>query len=355
MFRDLLATADIVLENFTPRVLRGWGLHYEDLRKIRPSLIMLSNTGYGATGPWSSFPSQGTTLEATMGISAYSGYRGDRPSKVGQSYPDFIACWTGLAALFAALHALRATGQGQWIDLSMYQVGAALVPEALLQYQLDGTQPRRIGNEHERFVPSNVYPARGDDRWVALTVETDAQWAALCGAMGRPDLARDFADGGVRAAHRGPVDAAVAAWLREQDPFEAMRRVQALGIACGPVMNSRDLLLDPHLAHRGFHERVLHPQPVGWRPMLGRPYRWSLRTPRVHRRGPLYAEHNREILRELPGYTEARIEQLVAARVVCDAPNIVKPPESMGIAQLLALHAVCEVDADYREKLGIAG
>jgi crotonobetainyl-CoA:carnitine CoA-transferase CaiB-like acyl-CoA transferase len=354
VFRDLAATADIVLENFTPRVLRGWGLHYDELKKIRPGLIMLSNTGYGATGPYSAFPSQGTTLEATMGISAFTGYRGDKPWKVGQSYPDFIACWTGLTSLFAALHSLRATGQGQWIDLSMYQVGAALVPEALLQFQVDGTQPQRIGNEHEHFVPSNAYPVQGEDRWVALTVETDAQWRALCGAMRRPDLAADFAIAQTRIAHRESIDAAVGEWLCGQEAFAAMQTLQALGIAAGPVLNSRDLLLNEHLAHRKFYERVLHPQPIGLRPMMGRPYRWELRRPHVHKRAPVYAEDNRSILRELPGYTEERITELVASRVVCDTPATRSAPEAMGIAQLLALRAVCEVDADYREKLGVA-
>jgi crotonobetainyl-CoA:carnitine CoA-transferase CaiB-like acyl-CoA transferase len=235
----------------------------------------------------------------------------------------------------------------------MYQVGAALVPDALLQYQVDGTQPARIGNEHERFVPSNAYLVDGDDRWVALTVETDAQWRSLCAAMQREDLAASFPTAQERVAQRETIDAAVGEWLRGQEPFAVMRRLQALGIAAGPVLNSRDLLLDPHLAHRGFRERVLHPAPVGVRPMLGRPYRWKVRRPQVHKRAPSYAEDNRAVLRELPGYTEARIEELVADRVVCDTPNATKPSEAMGIKQLLQLRAVCEVDADYREKLDI--
>lgn len=353
VFRDLVATADIVLENFTPRVLRGWDLHYDELRKIRPGLVMLSNTGYGATGPWSGFPSQGTTLEATMGISAFSGYRGDKPWKVGQSYPDFIACWTGLTAVFAALHALRATGEGQWIDLSMYQVGAALVPEALLQYQVDGTQPQRIGNEHERFVPSNAYPAQGEDRWVALTVETDAQWQALCAVMEREDLARDFASAQARVAHREAIDQAVGRWMCRQEPHVVTRTLQAAGIACGPVLNNRDLLLDAHLASRGFYERVPHPAPIGLRPMMSRPYRWKIRTPRTRKCAPAYAGDNRSILGELPGYTSERIEALIAARVVCDTPATAQPPQALGLAQLRGLRAVSEVDADYREKLGI--
>ena len=92
-----------MLENYTPRVMRKWGLNYDELKKIKPSLIMLSNTGYGSSGPWSAFPSQGTTLEATMGVTFYTGYEGDKPWKVGQSYPDFIACWAGMNALWAAI------------------------------------------------------------------------------------------------------------------------------------------------------------------------------------------------------------------------------------------------------------
>jgi crotonobetainyl-CoA:carnitine CoA-transferase CaiB-like acyl-CoA transferase len=189
---------------------------------------------------------------------------------------------------------------------------------------------------------------------VALTVETDAQWHALCGAMLRPDLAADFATAHARIAHRETIDAVVGEWLRAQDAFAAMQTLQALGIAAGPVLNSRDLLLNEHLAHRKFYERVLHPQPIGLRPMMGRPYRWELRRPHVHKRAPVYAEDNRSILRELPGYTEERIAELVASRVVCDTPATRSAPEAMGIAQLLALRAVCEVDADYREKLGVA-
>jgi len=152
---------------------------------------MLSNTGYGSTGPWSSFPSQGTTLEATMGITFYTGYRDDKPWKVGQSYPDFIACWAGLNALWAAIAHMRKTGQGQWIDVGMYQLGVALMPEPLLQKQLDGTEPVRMGNEHPEHVPSNLYRAQGEDQWLALTVRTDTQWAALTSLMQKPELASD--------------------------------------------------------------------------------------------------------------------------------------------------------------------
>ncbi|VTU45673.1 Succinyl-CoA:(R)-benzylsuccinate CoA-transferase subunit BbsF (plasmid) [Variovorax sp. SRS16] len=356
LFRELVAKADIVVDNFTPRVMSGWGLGHEELLKINPKLICLSNTGYGSTGPWRNFPSQGTTLEPTMGISSYSGYRGDKPWKVGQSYPDFLACWTGLAALFVALHHMRETGQGQWIDLGMYQVGAALIPEALLQYQIDGSEPQRIGNEDAVHVPSDAYLCAGEDRWVALTVETDAQWQTLAGFMAGDGLAVDsgLAAAAARRARRDEVNALVAGWVRDQQGSALAERLQSAGIACGPVMNNRDLLLDPHLVSRGFHERVPLPAPMGLRPIMGRPWKLALRAVRIRHAAPRYGEDGRAILRDVLGMDEARIAALFEARVVCTEPTSPKPFDAMGLAELQRLRAIHEVDPDYRRKLGIA-
>lgn len=357
ILRDLVAQADIVVDNFTPRVMSSWGLGHEALLEINPRLIYLSNTGYGSTGPWRNFPSQGTTLEVTMGIAAYSGYRHDQPWKVGQSYPDFLACWTGLAALFAALRHVRRTGEGQWIDLGMYQVGAALIPEPILQHQAAGTQPERIGNEHAQHVPSNAYPCVGEDRWVALTVETDTQWQALAGLMAAEGGALDagLALASQRQARRVEVDAQVGAWVAGQDAFALMHRLQSIGIACGPVMNNRDLLLDPHLASRGFHERVALPPPMGVRPIMGRPWKLARRMVRIRKSAPRYGEDGRAVLREVLGLDEARIDALFEAKVVCTEPTHPKPFDAMGLAELQRVKAIHEVDPDYRRKLGLPG
>ncbi|GAA5236891.1 CoA transferase [Verticiella sediminum] len=356
VFRELAARSDIVIDNFTPRVMSGWGLDMDELLRINPRLIRLSNTGYGSTGPWRNFPSQGTTLEVTMGIASYTGYRGDKPWKVGQSYPDFLACWTGLAALFAALRHARATGQGQWIDLGMYQVGVAMIPEALLQYQIDGTEPERIGNEDAQHVPSDAYPCAGDDRWVALTVETDAQWRALAQLMAADGTAvpAGLDDAEARRARRDEVNALVAGWLRGQDGHAVMHRLQAAGIASGPVLNNRDLLLDPHLAARGFHERVALPEPMGVRPIMGRPWKLAERAVRIRKPAPRYGEDGRAVMREVLGMDEAAIDALFEAGVLCTGPKSPKPFDAMGLAELQRLKAIHEVDPDYREKLGIA-
>ncbi len=356
VFRDLVAKSDIVVDNFPPRVMSAWGLDYEELRRINPAVVALSNTGYGSTGPWRNFGSQGTTLEVTMGIASYSGYRGGKPSKVGHSYPDFLACWIGLAAIFAALRHRRKTGEGQRIDLGMYQIGAALIPDALLQFQLDGTEPQRIGNEHERFVPSNTYPCQGEDRWVALTVETDAQWAALATMMAEEgaNVPSGLATASARRERRDAVNATVADWAREKDPFQLMHRLQRSGIACGPVMNNRDLLLNEHLAARGFYERVTLPEPMGVRPMMSRPWTLRNRSIRIRKPAPRYGEDGPRILRDLLEQDVAQVEHLLAAKIVCLEPTVRKPIDSMGLAELLRIKAIHEVDPDYREKLGIA-
>ncbi len=355
VFRKLVAVSDVVINNYTPRVLKGWGLGYDELVKIRPDLVLLSNTGYGSTGPWSPFPVQGTVLENTMGITAYTGYRGDKPWKVGQSYPDFITCWTGLVALMAALHHRRRTGEGQAIDMGMYQVGVALMPEPLLGLQATGEVWQRIGNEDRRHVPSNVYPAAGRDRWLAVSVSSDAQWAALAGILGRPELADDtrYRQEAQRREHRTQIDAWVGAWASDRDAGEAAQTLQAAGVPAGPVLNCRDLLLDPHLKARGFYERVEHWSPMGVRPLIGRPYRF-LHTPLAIRKcAPRYGEDNRYVLRDLLGLDPATIDALYAATITSDAPAFEAKVRPDDLEPGLKNGSIREVDPDYREKLGL--
>lgn len=352
IFRELVAMSDIVLENFTPRVLRKWGLHYDELKKIKPSLIMLSNTGYGSTGPWSSFPSQGTTLEATMGITFYTGYRGDKPWKVGQSYPDFIACWAGLNGLWAAIAHMRKTGQGQWVDVGMYQLGVAMMPEPLLQKQLDGTEPIRMGNEHAEHVPSNLYQTKGTDQWLALSIHTDGQWATLAALMQKTELANDprFSTAAARQLHRDTVNAVVAAWCLTHTPQALFEQLQAHGIAAAPVLNSRDLLRDPHLKHRDFYETVVHPEPIGERPIIGRPYKLRFRDAHIKKSGPRFGEDNDSILRDILGKTPEQISVLKDSNVVSDFPTHPGLSGTMDTESMLKLKTLIAVDQDYRTK-----
>ena len=355
IFRELVRKSDIVLENYTPRVMRKGGLHYDELKKIKPSLIMLSNTGYGSSGPWSAFPSQGTTLEATMGVTYYTGYEGDKPWKVGQSYPDFIACWAGMNALWAALVHRRNTGEGQWIDCGMYQLGLSLIPEALLQKQLDGTDRPRIGNEDLEHVPSNLYRASGHDQWIALTVDSDQRWANLATLLGQPTLATDsrYATAHARRAHRKEINDLVAQWTVTQEVAALMPLLQAHDIACGPVLNSKDLFINEHLRARGFYERVEHPAPIGPRPIIGRPYRLRFRDAHIKKPGPRFGEDNDAILREVVGMTAEQIAEAKQQKVICDLPTNPGLSGTMDTEMMLRLGTLSAVDKDYRNIMGV--
>ena len=166
----LVGQADVLLDNFTPRVMRKWGMTYDALAEVNPRLIMLSNTGYGSTGPWASFKAQGTTLEATMGLTSVTGYPDGGPAKAGQSYPDFLACWTGLLAVLAAVISREATGSGQWIDLGMYQLGATVIPEAIIGWQASGVEPPRLGDRDHDARAERVVRTAERDRLVAVSV-----------------------------------------------------------------------------------------------------------------------------------------------------------------------------------------
>lgn len=356
LFKRLVAKSDIVLDNYTPRVMRGWGLEYAELRKVNPGIIMVSNTGYGSTGPWANFPSQGTTLEVTMGIANCTGYAGDVPWKVGQSYPDFLACWTALLSVLAALHYRRKTGEGQWIDLGMYQVGVALIPEPILRYQCDGSDWPRVGNHHWWKAPHNVYPAQGRDSWVAISIGSEEQWRHFAGAAGLDRLISDerFDTALNRWRNRQELDRIIAGWTAGLPAEEVMHRLQAVGVAAGPVWNSRDLLTNEHLRQRQFYETVVHPQPIGARPIIGRPFKLASAELRATAAAPRFGEGNRYVLSEVLGLSEAEVERLREAGVVADRPRVAVVGAPLNLEYLQRVGAIAEVDRNYGEKLAMA-
>ena len=192
LFKELVMVSDVVMENFTPRVMRSWGLDYPNLRKLRPDVILVSNTGYGhGGGPYSGYPAQATTQEATHGHCWVTGYPGEGPAKAGASFVDFLSTWTALLAIGAALRYRSRTGLGQWVDMGMYQAGVMFLSEYILDATANGREGGRIGNRHPWRAPQGCYPAAGDDQWITLSVGDDSQWRSLCEVMGQPELASD--------------------------------------------------------------------------------------------------------------------------------------------------------------------
>ena len=358
LFRELVRVSDVVMENFTPRVMRGWELDYPNLRKIRPDIIMVSNTGYGhGDGPYSGYPAQATTQEATHGHCWITGYPGGPPAKAGASFVDFLSTWTALFAIGAALRYRSRTGQGQWVDMGMYQAGVMFTSEYILDAVANGRDGGRIGNRHPYRAPQGCYPALGEDQWVTLSVGDDGQWRALCRLMGREALADDprFRSLPSRQRNHDELDRLVGEWTAERDKYEVMHLLQAEGIPSGPVLSNRDVHFDPHYRSRGFLERVEHPRErrMGARPFLGRPYKFSGSPLGIQGPSPTFGQHNEALLRELLGTDEETYRSLVQDAVVATvpltgeaAPRI--PPEEQLERGLLAAW-----DPEYRERLGL--
>ena len=356
VFKELIAVSDVVMENFTPRVMRRWGLDYPNMKKLKPDVIMVSNTGYGhGEGPYSQYPAQATTQEATHGLTHITGYQNDIPSKAGQSYVDFLACWVCLLGVAAALRRRNRTGKGSWLDIGMYQLGAYNTGEHILDWLANGRLSERIGNRHPWRAPQGCYPCAGDDQWCVVSVGDDEEWESLCRVMGRPELSGDprLNSNSDRAKHHDEIDEAIAHWTRTLDKFDVMERLQESGVPAGAVFDSKDTNLDKHHWSRGFLEKVNFPEDrkMGERVMLGRP--WSLsKTPlTIKGPGPTFGQHNRELLQGILGYTDSRCDDLETAGIIADRPTNPAAPAVMSLDDLVDNGRLAYVDPEYREKL----
>ena len=359
LFRQLAGISDVVMESYTPRVMRDWGLDYQGLRRVRPDIIMVSNTGYGhGEGPYSAYPAQATTLEGTHGHCWITGYPGGPPSKAGASYVDFVAAWAALFAIGAALRHRDRTGQGQWIDLAMYQAGATFVSEYILDYNVNHRLGERSGNRHPTRAPQGCYRARGADEWVVLSVSSDEQWTALCGLMGRQELARDprFEDLLARARNHDELDSILGRWTAGHDKYQLMEMLQSAGIPAGPVFSSRDTHSDPHLRSRGFLEHVNYPEErgIGRRPFIGRPFKFSRCRLGIKGPAPAFGQHNGPVLRELLGVGREEYLALEDRGVIGTVPTDAEPVFPAPIEEQLREEYLAGWDRDYRDRLGIS-
>ncbi len=360
--KELVSVSDIVLENFTPRVMARFGLDYASLRAVKPDLIMVSNTGYGHSGPWSNFGAMASALEPTHGTGAFMGYMDDDgtgvlktgsiPNKVGNSYTDFLATWTALLSVMAALLHRAKTGQGTWVDLAMYQNGAAFVGEGLLAYAFNGERARRMGNRHSAMAPHGCYPCAGEDQWVTIAVRDDDDWLAFCGAIGAPDLAGDARYSTVRGRleHQDALDAIVSEWTGQRTSYQVMETLQGASVPAGPVLTAGQALADPHFRQRGFFEKVTHPEEtgLGTKEYIGRGWKFSASRAGIGGPAPLLGEANDYALREILGLSAVQMEALAEQEVIGDEPIGGRAPSQVPMDAQVELGWVAAFDPDFK-------
>ena len=356
---DLIKVSDVVMENFTPRVMRNWGLDYPNAAKLRPGLIMVSCSGFGHNGPYSQYPGQATTLEATHGLACVTGYRGGEPSKAGQSFVDFLATWALVSGTMLGLRYRHRFGTGLWVDVGMYQLGTYMLSERVLDWEANHRLGERIGNRHRFLAPQGCYRCAGDDAWCTVLARDDEEWAALCRTIGKPELAIDerFATNDTRMTNHDAIDAIIGTWMAEQTKFGAMELLQSAGVPAGAVFDARDLHLNEHMKARGLLETVAYPpdRKMGkHRTVIGRPWKFSKLPLAVRGPGPRLGEHNQEILGGVLGYGPARMAELEAAGIIATRPTTnARKPVLMSMDERVKAGRLATWDPDYKERLGI--
>jgi len=349
---DLVRWADVVIENFTPRVLPNLGLGWELFRSVNPSLVMISASGFGQQGPYRDYGAWGWGLECQAGITFSTGYEGDAdPLLFIPTLPDPLSAAVGAAAVIAALEERRRTGEGQWIDLSQYECATFATLVEILRGAATGKDRPRVGNRHAWRAPQGVYPSDGADAWVAVAVETDEQWLSLCEVIGRPDLAADadLRTHAGRYAQHDRIDEAIAAWTRPRTKHDAMHALQAAGVPAGAVLHSKDLQHDPHVAAMQYF-RAAWGSEIGLRIWPGTWYGMQATPGDVRRGTSTFGEDNERVLRDLLGYDEEKVKALLATDAFSDVQDGLQKPSAPGlpVETLLERGAILSYDEDYR-------
>ncbi|QLY28781.1 CaiB/BaiF CoA transferase family protein [Nocardia huaxiensis] len=314
--RDLIAQADIVIENFRPGTMERWGLGYESLRAQNPSLIMVRVSGYGQTGPYAPRAGYGSIGEAMGGIRYTTGDPGRAPARTGISLGDSLAAVFATIGTLAAVHHRTRTGQGQLVDSAIYEAVLAMMESLLPEYALTGYQRERTGSVLPNVAPSNVYPTTGGEL-ILIAANQDTVFARLTELMGRPELAADerYSTHTGRGAHMAELDDLIAEWTATAEAGELLERLHAAGVPAGRIYTARDMFADPHFAAREAIARIAHPE-FGELPMPNVVPKLSATPGSIRHAGPDLGQHNAEVYGELLGLDAEQLAKLADAGIL---------------------------------------
>ena len=330
--KRLVAVSDIVAEGFSPGVMERWGLGYEVMREIKPDIIYLSQSGMGQVGVYGRYRTVGPIAASMAGISEMSGLPEPyAPAGWGYSYLDWFGAYNLATAMMAALWYRERTGKGQWIDSSQVDAGIYLNGTAVLDWSANGRVWRRYGNRspYKPAAPHGAYRCHGDaesdDRWIAIACFSEQEWQSLCEAMGRPEWAAEprFASLFERLANQDELDERLSEWTRQQERWQLMERLQAVGVPAGVCQDAQDRYeRDPQLRHLRWLTEVEHSEMGAW-PVREIPVKWDQTPPfmggPIDRGAPCYGEDNHYVLGELLGMGSSEIARLAAEGVIAEA------------------------------------
>lgn len=319
LVRELARGADVVVENFKVGGLARHGLDYPALAAVNPRLVYGSITGFGQSGPNAERAGYDFIIQGMSGFMSVTGERDDRPGggpqKGGVAITDLMTGMYATVAILAALAHRDRTGQGQWIDLCLFDSAVAMMAVANMNYLVSGRPPARAGNAHHNIVPYEVF--RCADGHLILAVGNDGQFAKFCAVAGRQQWAADprFATNADRVRHRATLVPLVAAVLQERTQRAWLADLEAVGVPCGPINTLDQVFADPQVAARGMKFDLPHPQ-AGAVPQVGNPLKFSATPVAYERPPPLLGEHTAAVLRERLALSDAALEALAARGVV---------------------------------------
>jgi len=319
----LIAISDVVTENFAAGVLARIGFPYERLRAISPEVVYVSNCGFGHSGPYVGFKTWGPSVQAISGLTFSSGLPEQPPAGWGYSYMDHTGAYYMTMAILMALYHRNRTGEGQWVDYATTEAALTLNGPALLDYTVNGRPLRREGMPHSNrsrsplMAPHGIYPARDEDTWVAIACRDDRDWQAIAESIGEP-WANDprYATTEGRIEHEDALDADLAGWTRQRDPFETAAILQAVGVPASAVQSPEQRVdLDPNTGAWGLWPEVEQTE-MGRVRVDGLPVHLSETDWRMTHGAPCLGEHNDYVFGELLGMGAGEVAALCEAGVL---------------------------------------
>ncbi len=311
--KKLVSWADVIVENFSPGVMQRWGLSYEEVREIRPDIIMLSSSQLGQTGPLATMRGTGIQLAAYAGFNHLTGWEDREPSVLYGGFSDCPGARFGAVALIAALLYRRRTGKGMHIDLSQYEAGIQLLSPALMDYQVNKRVAMRKGNRHEFAAPHGIYPCRGDDSWCAITVFTNEQWEGLCRCMDNPEWSKEarFPTFSKRKENEDALEHLISGWTVTLTAKEVMFRLQEAGVPAGVAQKGEDLYNDPQLKQFGYFWEVDHPV-IGKHQLESHAFNLPEAPRKLKTPAPCMGEHTEYVCREILKLSDEEFVELLA-------------------------------------------
>lgn len=317
VLRDLIQVSDVVLENYRPGTLARLGFSYEAMSAINPRIIYASITGFGhdALPEYADKPAYDMVAQAFSGLMSITGPEGGPPVRVGTSVGDITAGHQCAIAILAALWYRERTGRGQVVDMSMVDGLVYILENAIVRYTLSEDIPSPLGTRHPTVTPFRAYPTA--DSWIVIAIGNDALWQAFCGAIERPDLAADprFQTNALRTEHHEALDVLLEPVTQGRTTQEWAALLEAHRLPRSPIQTVDQVVRDPNIRHRGMVAQVDGPG-IGPIEIVGSPFHLSETPGTVRTPAPALGEHTVEVLREVLGYDEGRVQELIETGAV---------------------------------------